>query len=353
MEVPPGTLQHRTAFADENQRAGRCASERAGRLWLIDPHAASELLKEYDGGTGHIVKDDTKRTGLLKSSLTQSDGPDWRRQRAAVVAAVGGGQVAQFTRHRAAACRAGELAASVIADHTARSPQRVMVHPDVMDLARMVAARGIVAAVVGDGDGDANAAAEAARIEVVLSAFMKVSSAAPSLSLSFPLISSHFLSFPLILFTSAHEANRRRKEQKDEAVVQSLGSELQRGILALLEHHSKHESSTSSAATALLARLMSRPELSKEEVIGNANSCLLAGVETTSLLIGCSLLRLACRPALRIAARAEIRASSSSGDATQRSKLVGAIMRETLRVHPPVLGACGTASSSARCMRDC
>jgi cytochrome P450 len=315
-----GTLQHRTAFADENQRVGRCASERAGRLWLIDPHAASELLKEYDGGTGHIVKDDTKRTGLLKSSLTQSDGPDWRRQRAAVVAAVGGGQVAQFTRHRAAACRAGELAASVIADHTARSPQRVMVHPDVMDLARMVAARGIVAAVVGDGDGDANAAAEAARIEVVLSAFMK--------------------------------ANRRRKEQKDEAVVQSLGSELQRGILALLEHHSKHESSTSSAATALLARLMSRPELSKEEVIGNANSCLLAGVETTSLLIGCSLLRLACRPALRIAARAEIRASSSSGDATQRSKLVGAIMRETLRVHPPVMVQ-WDSSCCARCLRDC
>jgi len=214
MEVPPGTLQHRTAFADENQRAGRCASERAGRLWLIDPHAASELLKEYDGGTGHIVKDDTKRTGLLKSSLTQSDGPDWRRQRAAVVAAVGGGQVAQFTRHRAAACRAGELAASVIADHTARSPQRVMVHPDVMDLARMVAARGIVAAVVGDGDGDANAAAEAARIEVVLSAFMKVSSAAPSLSLSFPLISSHFLSFSSHPPTRPTDGARSRKTKR-------------------------------------------------------------------------------------------------------------------------------------------
>ena len=304
----PGQLQHRAAFADECQRAGLFAADRAGRLWLVDPQASIELLKMYDGGTGHIIKDDSKRTGLLKSSLTQADGPDWQRQRAAVVAAIGGGLTAQAARHSVSAYRAGSLAASLVADY----PDIF----DVMDLARMVAARGIVGAVVrngdgngggdGDGAGDGNAVAEAdvSRVEVVLSAFMK--------------------------------ANRRRKEQKDEAVVNSLGDELQRCIHALYEHH-RSKGTASGAATALLPRLMQRPDLSKEEVIGNVNSCLLAGVETTSLLIGCSLLRLACRPALRRAARAEI-CVPTSGDTTRQSKLVGAILKETLRVHPPVMG---------------
>ncbi|KXZ45948.1 hypothetical protein GPECTOR_49g532 [Gonium pectorale] len=109
-------------------------------------------------------------------------------------------------------------------------------------------------------------------------------------------------------------------------------------------------------SSALLPRLLSQAALSRSEAVCNAHSCLLAGFETSFLLIACSLLHLASAPDLQGEVRAELRlkrpldgggggrgggggaGSGAAAVSAPAPPLVGAILRETLRVNPPVSG---------------
>ena len=298
MTSPPGPLQNRCAWAHEvvcEQQKDHAMNN--GRLMVLNPETSSYILS-LDNGTGILRKDDNtkKRASLLSSSLTQSDGEDWQRQRPAVVAAIGGGITIQQKRHSCAAMQAADLADTLAAN--------VDGVPDVMDFSLRVAARGIVASVAGSSD-DIIDHDKVLRLEMLLVRFQKAS---------------------------------RKRANYDAALARSLENELKLAINDVFDHYLANSKESSTNSNVLLDRLLQRKELSKEEVIANVNSCLLAGVETTSILLGCALLRLANRPLVKNATRREILGLQSQGETTKRSKLISAIMKETLRIHPPVMG---------------
>jgi cytochrome P450 len=159
-----GPLQHRVAWGHECRNECSAVASNRGRLWIVDPYLANELLSASDGGVGLLIKADfsKKRMSLLSHSLTQADGVDWNRQRPAVLAAIGGGTVSA-SRHKQAACQAAELARELI------DSDRM---DDVMDFALRVAARGIVAAAAGSTEG---VTIKARRLEEILVSFQKSS----------------------------------------------------------------------------------------------------------------------------------------------------------------------------------
>ena len=294
----PGPLQYRCAWAHEvvcEQQKDLAINN--GRVMILNPETSAYVLS-FDNGTGIVRKDDNtkKRASLLSSSLTQSDGEDWQRQRPAVVAAIGGGITIQQKRHSCAAMQAADLADNLAANHEGV--------PDVMDFSLRIAARGIVASVAGSSD-DLIDRDKVQRLETLLVQFQKAS---------------------------------RKRANYDAVLARSLEHELKLAINDVFDHYLSHSNQDSTNSNALLDRLLQRKELSKEEVLANVNSCLLAGVETTSILLGCALLRLANRPLVKQATRREILDIQSQGETTKRSKLVLAIMKETLRIHPPVMG---------------
>lgn len=262
----------------------------------MNPKVSNHLLNTHDGGTCILVKDDNskKRATLLSHSLTQADGADWSRQRPAVVAAIGGGITVQTTRHKQAAIQ-GSIEALKLIDMDDDMD-------DVMDFALRVAARGIVTAITG---GTEDVIQKTRELEETLVSFQKSS---------------------------------RKNQNLDVKLVASLQSNLKHIVDEIVEHYAQKISSGvgGDECTALVFRLLQQETLSRQEATANTNSCLLAGVETTSLLIGTALLRLASRPAVRSAARDEIIGTSS--ERSRQSRLVRAIMTETLRIHPPVMG---------------
>jgi cytochrome P450 len=303
-----GQLQHRVAWGHECRNDSFSVASNRGRLWIVNPYLANELLSASDGGAGLLIKADfsKKRMSLLSHSLTQADGVDWNRQRPAVLAAIGGGIAVSANRHKQAARQAAELALELIDSDCL---------DDVMDIALRVAARGIVAAVAGSTE---EITSKARKLEEILVSFQKYS---------------------------------RRNQHVNIELVASLEEDLRHSVEDLVEHYVQKMSSGSSEDefTALLCRLLNQKALSRQEVTANTHSCLLAGVETTSLLIGAALLRLCSRPTLRDAARDEILTIASTPGQKRRSRLVGAIMTETLRVHPPVTSRWERPSQCACC----
>lgn len=282
MSSPPPLCPVRchAAWAREQRSAGFALARQPQAdcplSWLLCPQLAAAVFGEYDGGADGLAKAPPVRQLLLGCSLTGVSGADWARQRPAVVAAAGGGLSVQAARHAAAAADAAALALQLSAAGQV---------PDSLAFAQAVAARGVSRAVLGAG-------AAARAVEEALLAFLRAQRA------------------PL----------PQRSADDCVALEGQLASALDAALAA-----------ASPADETVLGRLLGQAALSRREALCNAASCLLAGCETTSLLLACCLLHLAQRPDVQAAAAA-------SAPLCWASPAVAAIARETLRLHPPVMG---------------
>ena len=323
MNLPDyGPLQLRTSWSAVNRRNGHnLAHAPNGKVWILCPKVGAKLLAENDGASGQLSKNDIshRRDSLLFSALTQNSGADWARQRPAVVSAIGGGITVQSNRHRESSLSAAELVKELV------SPGKVL---DVMEISQFVAARGIVSAVVG-----------------CTSDIIEMTRKLESLLISYQKASRRIVHYDRNVCLSLEKGLRKVVKDLVEFYMKGIDrfnandnvegkDDITDNVDGFPTNRSKQPNYVE--PTALLPRLLERKELSIDEAIGNTFSSLLAGIETTSLLIGCSLLQLATKPYLRKAVRNEI--SSFPLDSKKRSKIVISIMNETLRVHPPVMG---------------
>lgn len=313
--LPLGLLQQHAAWAAGCRSTGDIFSQRQGTNWLVCPAVAAQLLKQYDGGTGAALsKPKVRNRALLRDALTAVSGDTWSRQRPAFLAAAGGGASAQAARHRAAV----DAAVQVGLAQAARL--RVL---DALECARLTAARGIVGAVLGmDDQPSACSSGRAARenVEVLLVSFI--------MALRQPRRGPR----PVLGFV-----------RRDEHVCDSLEAALmqamrQEAALFLAGAADAAAGAPRQPVSALLPRLLARNDLTLDEAICNANSCMLAGLETTMLLLACSLLHLAERPDVQAAARASLPPPSQPGGRPVASAVVAAVLKEVLRVNPPVMG---------------
>ncbi|PNH03038.1 hypothetical protein TSOC_010934 [Tetrabaena socialis] len=374
-------LQQRAEWAAERREGGQLLAERVGVNWLVCPAAAAELLRQHDGGAGAgLVKPDKHRKLLLHASLTGVSGADWTRQRPAFVAAAGGGPAVQRARHGEAVAQAAGLAVDVVVASSCRVR-------DVSELAQRVAARGIVGAVVGAAEEQGVIEAlllgliravrvprdvrdagvcnrlEAALAEAVQQRAERFAAAAAAATAGEP----RQAPAPVPGAAPVQAATLVQAPDPGPAAVAAAATSAAATSAAATSAAATSAAATSGSgqaqaragaaeASALLPRLLAQPALALREAVCNANSSLMAGFETTFLLIACSLLHLAQRPDVQDAARSGLLAEGAGGGggggggeggvskasaaaaAALSSRLIGAILKETLRVNPPVMG---------------
>jgi hypothetical protein len=134
------------------------------------------------------------------------------------------------------------------------------------------------------------------------------------------------------LLISFHHVSRDRRG-KDDALTRSLMAQLKSEVEQLM----KYGQSDSAADGCVMMRLKKGGGMDDEEVVCNTLSSLLAGFETTAILIACTILHLARNSDVQSAARQDVR-SGGKGGTMQK------ILKETLRVNPPVLGLTRTVT---------
>ncbi|KAG2486458.1 hypothetical protein HYH03_014905 [Edaphochlamys debaryana] len=289
--------------------------------------------------------------------------------RPAVVAACGGGLAVQAARHREALRQAAEAAVQALAG-SGLGAQGGRGRVDALHVANVAAARGIVAAVLGPGPGSGPAPASGPGPAAA-------SGPAPSASPSASCSGHGALEGLVIAFT---EASRQPRPRRDEAEASRLEAALAEALQREVDGRAGEagqaavEQGADGAAefgveggaagqagpavtgggprpgvpepTALLPRLLARPELSPLEAQCNAASCLLAGFETSCLLLACALLHLAQRPDLQQALAEGLEgaeqgagpAAAGKDPAARYPPLLMRVLQETLRVNPPVMG---------------
>ena len=280
--------------SDEYSAACRC----------LHPALGKRLLTEHDGGGDALRK--PVKAGLLADSTTGSSGAEWRRQRTAVDRAFGGSMGVQRRRH-GAAC---DAAASTVAAALERDGGQVV---DARAWAASIAARAMAVAVAGDGvDASVVASLEAAIGDAFDERLLARKGDAARQG-------------DLNALGDARGARRRALgEAIDEAICATRRALAARGDEEV-------------AGATLLQRIVQESELlSESEMKANIASAIYAGFQATALLLLTAVLELAARPALQ--ERLAREATASPDAKLGCGPLVQAVLRETLRVYPPIAG---------------
>eukprot|EP01063_Lacrimia_lanifica_P027679 TRINITY_DN391_c2_g1_i1.p1 TRINITY_DN391_c2_g1~~TRINITY_DN391_c2_g1_i1.p1 ORF type:complete len:464 (+),score=112.84 TRINITY_DN391_c2_g1_i1:162-1394(+) len=247
-------------------------------------------LDKYDSAVGDMEntgRKPPKTTPLLRGSMTDANGGTWLRQRPLVLRALGG------------IWRPSDASGKVIAAG-----------------AKETAGVAAVRAAGGPADGAASWEADARVMGV------DVACAALGRALGGRAAGAEVTAIAV----DGYERNLLSKKKTPEEIAATRRAF--EGIAAALQ-------GADDAAVAddpsLFRRLVAEcaPDgLAPEEVVGNAFSGLLAGTQAAAVTLACTLLHLAARPDLQDAL-------ASGSEAPSRATMAK-VVKETLRVHPPV-----------------
>jgi hypothetical protein len=434
--------------------------ERGDPHHFVEPRTTAAFLKAFDGGEGaQLRKPDALHPVLLGEALTgvrtravrtkgrrhasahdlrepwpvprpepaAVNGATWTRQRSAVLAAAGGGISQQQARHAKAARLAAEFVLSVPTG--VDDDSGAVCVPDASLFGRIVAARGLVAAVVGcEEAGEGHCALPASlqvpakspccavpptcdlgrrrtstlhpsRQLVVLSRHNSVTedqrhtvkpehvlpltlpAAGAATPASDPVAREGIETALMEHRRSVRQPHHMRDSQAIARTAQSLRSAVDAAAQRFLESDPGQDGPADGAAaieaalpaagtqtsaegkegaggggggrgapegSGILPRLLAQPSLSVAEAVCNALSSLLAGTDTTGLLLAVSLMHLAERPELQASTGASSRAAprrsrwqpcgERPGSAVQGERALAG--RERWRVDPPACLPC-------------
>jgi cytochrome P450 len=317
-------------------------------LAVSDTSVARQLLARHDNQRIHKqnrakLHRPSAISRMLEHSLTASPPSEWHRQRQAVKIAVGStlSTARAFQPHGAHCCvKLGDTLRSRLAEI---GPPELSGLP-LVDLRQPIyhaAAHLLCGIILGPGQ-TANAAAEALvelklgtarqstakkrakyeasrckRLEALVRSVQSRLHQQPRPPLQVPRSDGHDAAVPLIQRLATATPATRRTGSDDGG----------------------RDGRTAAAAAAA-------PLLSSDEVVHNVHSFMLAGFETTAVLVLFTLLHLAHDPAAQTSCAAEACATETTTTAashearlsssTEKQGLVEAALKETLRLYPPV-----------------
>ena len=296
-----------------------------GVMWLVDPLLARDMIGLLEADD-NLPKPTANKQTLLREALTSVSGADWKRQRPVVIAAIGGGQSVQERRHQQAVVSATSLAMRLITQGSIFDVPGSFRVPDIIDWASKVASRGIVSALLGP------MVPEEEELAAKLSGGVMEDLIQPhSQDVSRPSLKDRLELEELIVLYL--RSTRKPRHQRDSQLCDKLEILLSTSTITQVERCYQLKEvgdKLGEPNNSLMMRLALRPELSKSEVAGNCNSVLLAGVETTYTLMATTLLHLSQSQVTQEAVRQEA--------GTHSTKLISSVLKETLRINPPVMG---------------
>jgi len=251
----------------------------SGGSRILCPHLATSLLRGDDGSEGSSFGK-LEKPGLLEKAATSVSGETWRRQRKAVERAFGGGVAAQRRRHQPSCSSSAKELCSWAEDGYVE---------DARELAAAVAARGMVTATAGEADADTTGAIKGLE-EALLNFFDETLAAMHG------------------------------------PVARALDVACEKALAVQKE-----------GCDTLMQKLRDQGDaLDHEEVRANSHSALIAGFQAFAVLLLSCLLELADHPELQAELANEARSKGTDGLGS--GTLVSAILKETLRVYPPISG---------------
>lgn len=343
----PLPLRERSEWSEAAREAGRSSYpvtryDLRGRpeatLAISDVAAARRLLARHDGRSAGVYKEKPTNSGpindLLTHSLTYSSPEDWPRQRQAVKMAVGS-TVATATTFRAHTARcSGEFGDELrsIAAGASANPRAVAV--DLREPIYRAACRLLCGIILGTN----NTATEAADVLYRMKRTYGEAKMASGKEAKRRAKESADWAAELdtiVRSAAAKEYSTVGPAAKSEAADQcaqpvSAAAPLIQRLAAASSPHSGQKSSDRAEAQKP-SRTTPAPLLSLDEVVSNVHSFLLAGFETTAVLVLFSLLHLAHNQTAQTECAMEAAVQSETGG------LVDAALKETLRLYPPVL----------------
>ena len=297
-------LRDRARWATDEDALGGAYATTAGSgleatTVVCDPSLAATLLREHDGEAGGLGKPDKSLSGpigeLLRHGLTNAPpGAEWRRQRSACEKALGSvGRLARLADAFAVAAARDAVAALSPAGTGSREV-------DLKPVIYASAARIMTLLVVGE--------AHAGTVADALLDVWRCGRVAVG---------------EMDRGTAATAARRLRVAVSAAAAASAARDEVT----------DSNSCPPNAPIETLLVELIRQPELTYADAESNAHSFILAGFETIAVVTLFALLHLAHDHACQSACVADAADVSQS----ESSPFVRAVIKETLRLYPPVL----------------
>ncbi len=308
---------------------------------ISDVAAARQLLARHDGRSAGVYKEKPNSgpiNKLLAHSLTYASPEHWHRQRQAVKMAVGSTVATAATFRAHTACCSAEFGHELrsIAAGASTDPQAVTV--DLREPIYRAACRLLCGIVLGT-DSMAMEAADVlyrmkrtygeAKMASGREAKRRASETADwAAQLETIVRSAAAREYSTLIPTVEAEADDLSRRSVPTAVPL-----IRRLANAANPHSSRRKEASSDNAKPQQCSHTTPPLLNLDEVVSNVHSFLLAGFETTAVLVLFSLLHLAHNQTAQTECATEAAVQSGGGT----GGLVDAALKETLRLYPPVL----------------